>query len=73
MERERDVTITLCSALFQASVLLEFAYPIGSNERAIADLCRQASAAIEELESDIFALRKRLRPTLITAHEPVRR
>ena len=52
--------ITLCSALFQASILLESAYPIGSEERAIADMCEQASMAIEELERHNFELNKHL-------------
>ncbi len=44
--------VKLSSALFQAAVYLESAYPNGSQERMIADLCAQASAAMESPEPE---------------------
>ena len=53
---EGDDQITISSALFQAAVWLENAYPAGSKERMIADICWQAHEIIEDYEVGTAAL-----------------
>jgi hypothetical protein len=52
MDRGPAFTMPLDSALFQASVFLSSAYPLGSQEHQIADICGQAAMALEELEQE---------------------
>lgn len=42
--------VTLASALFQSALFLESAHPIGSQERLIAEICWQASKALEPMD-----------------------
>jgi len=60
VQNENDEEITLCSALFQAAVLLEAIFPVGSCERTIAVICAQAAIALEESAREIFELKSRL-------------
>jgi hypothetical protein len=47
---KNDDSLTLASALFQASGWLSMNYAEGTMERTIADICWQAFETIEELE-----------------------
>jgi hypothetical protein len=53
-----DMSLPLCSALFQASVFLEAAYCIGTQERQIGEICAQAATAVDELERENEQLKR---------------